>query len=500
MAYLPGVPNVSAGGKKSTVEHLGNITGRRGAGLTTLGGGDPLAHSFGHYGKNSPAVLGGPSPIRSAKGKMSKYIRQGGLTPKSMVKYALLFGALLIATPARADVDIPCGANIDAAIAANPAGTIFHLAAACIYENQVFTPKNDIVLLGAGPGSTILDGTHTTNVLVSAPPPYGGNGATGVVIDGVTIQNYAGSDDTSANNTAQMYAWKGWVIRNCIVTGSRGWGISIPGATLSNCRVIGNRHGGVTAELGLQSTNATTVTGNEIAYNNTRRDNADNDAAGLKIVELGSTLVITNNYVHDNYSTGLWLDIGVGTATISGNTVVHNSYHGIQWEISPGPAGIFNNVVNDNGWDSTMPIAGDQIFISSAGGADVHDNNVRVPVAFGVWQPHGIVLQADNRGDAVAENNVTFHDNTVTFLGSGGGQGFANNNSVVVTGTSSNNNHFYVSDTGDSHWYWNAAATSQSWSDYKTATSQDLNSTLSVGAQSVSGCLRAGCSGSGWPQ
>jgi hypothetical protein len=41
-------------------EHLGNLAGRRTPGLTTVGGGDQLAHSLSHYGKDGPQILGDP--------------------------------------------------------------------------------------------------------------------------------------------------------------------------------------------------------------------------------------------------------------------------------------------------------------------------------------------------------------------------------------------------------------------------------------------------------
>jgi hypothetical protein len=61
------VPPGTAKGQK--VQHLGNITGRRTPGLTTVGGGDQLAHSMSHYGKDAPqlvdpfAVTGFPGPL-----------------------------------------------------------------------------------------------------------------------------------------------------------------------------------------------------------------------------------------------------------------------------------------------------------------------------------------------------------------------------------------------------------------------------------------------------
>lgn len=80
MAYLPGVPDVGpapvsppGGGKTIAVQHLGSVVGRTGKGLTTVGGGDPIAHSLSHYGKP------GKNAIRG--GKMGSHVKKGGLGP-----------------------------------------------------------------------------------------------------------------------------------------------------------------------------------------------------------------------------------------------------------------------------------------------------------------------------------------------------------------------------------------------------------------------------------
>lgn len=46
-------------GKGRKAENLGNLTSMRGAGLTTIGGGDPMAHSVNQYGKGGLPVVGG---------------------------------------------------------------------------------------------------------------------------------------------------------------------------------------------------------------------------------------------------------------------------------------------------------------------------------------------------------------------------------------------------------------------------------------------------------
>ena len=47
--------------KQLGTEDLGSPVGRRGAGMTSLGGGDAGAHAFSHYGKNGPPGLEGGS-------------------------------------------------------------------------------------------------------------------------------------------------------------------------------------------------------------------------------------------------------------------------------------------------------------------------------------------------------------------------------------------------------------------------------------------------------
>lgn len=126
MAYLPGVPDggpapvspTAPGGAKTSLgkpggisavahsvgkpgntEHLGSIIGRPGKGMTSVGGGDPLAHSLNHYGKppanpaaaskllggqqmdggTVPTAHAGAKIIRGESGQMRQHVRTGGL-------------------------------------------------------------------------------------------------------------------------------------------------------------------------------------------------------------------------------------------------------------------------------------------------------------------------------------------------------------------------------------------------------------------------------------
>lgn len=401
----------------------------------------------------------------------------------------------LAANANQGPVAIPCGASISDAITANPAGTTFQLAANCTYVGQTFTAKNNIVLQGAGAGSTIIDGGHCTScVMTNAAPPYNGNGATGVIIDGVTIQNYG--PDTPENTSSQFYTWNGWIIRNCTITGGGGTGINlVGGATLMNSLITGNREIGVSGDMSLAgATGSTTISGNEVTNNNTRLDNVDNNAAGIKMVGNGIPLVIQNNYVHDNLATGIWCDVNCGKTVIKNNTVIHNRYWGIGFEVSNGPADISFNVINDNGYDTTIA-EGVGIFVSSAANANVHDNNIRSLASFG----YSILMYTQNRSDQVVANNNTFQNNTITMLGSThGNYGWTNTNAQVVTGSFSNNNNFHVVNTSDAHFFWNSATgTPQSFAAYQAATGQDAASTIAVGDASVPGCTHIGCTSGG---
>jgi len=106
MGYLPGAPDMvkpqgiaataQSVGKPARTQQLGSVVGRRGAGLTSIGGGDPGMHSLNHYGKNGSPSLGpassgvnptahaGVKMIRGGSGQMGSRIRQGGLGPGKM--------------------------------------------------------------------------------------------------------------------------------------------------------------------------------------------------------------------------------------------------------------------------------------------------------------------------------------------------------------------------------------------------------------------------------
>ena len=63
---------------------------------------------------------------------------------------------------------------------------------------------------------------------------------------------------------------------------------------------------------------------------------------------------VTNNYIHDNYNTGIWFDFDNTGADISGNYIASNWGFGIEYEASYN-ANISDNTLVGNGWASDGP-------------------------------------------------------------------------------------------------------------------------------------------------
>lgn len=98
-------------------------------------------------------------------------------------------------------------------------------------------------------------------------------------------------------------------------------------------------------------------------------DNGCGCTGGGKFWEVnGST--IDNNYVHNNYSTGLWADTNNNGLTFEGNYISDNYSIGLQYEVSYN-AVIENNTFLDNAWGGGAANPGfpeGAIYISESGG------------------------------------------------------------------------------------------------------------------------------------
>ena len=485
------------------------------------------------------------------------------------MKYASILGAFLafmILEPvtngkaARAvTVAVPCGVAINSYISAYPPGTRFQLAGStkshCTYYGQSIHTQNGITIQGDCSSSTgantILDGGNGSSTgpltwLTSGEPSaFGGDGTTRVTLQCFTIQNYAGSKlcpgtgcgwydsaGIAENWNAEVNTWDGWLLNNCTIRLSGGYAVQLAGsATIQNCLITQNYHGGITLQTRFPGNdgNPAVVKGNEISYNNLRGDAMGTDASGVKAVsraDLGGatqTVDLLDNYVYDNYATGLWCDIECSPFfQAEGNTVVNNSGFGIQYEINGvgGISDISDNVINDNGGGLNQNgsvnisgiVNGFGIFVSSSANVNIHHNNILVRSTNG----DGIVFEADCRSDApMNEQNVEVYDNTVTFQSSGTSAGQQIDGFVDMTALGTNcspgqphptsyatfsfhNNNYYSIGTGDAHFTWPPIGYSGVSLAVIETYGSEIGSTFIPGSGDVTGCTQIGCTGVGW--
>jgi hypothetical protein len=454
-----------------------------------------------------------------------------------------------VVTKSQNVVSIPCGANINSYTASAAQGgthgygpgTVFQLAGTaaspCTYSGQTFHTQNNESIEGDASSptgaNTILDGGNgATNgpftALTSGAPARGGDGTTGVTIEYLTIQNYAGSKTCSTtynvgvgctfhdnvgryeNSNAQIYTWNGWLLSNDTFTGSGGWGLQLDGsATVQNSRIVGNHQGGVNPQTCLPGTNSSQpvkIVGNEIGNNNARGDDSSFSAGGMKAVGCdGIEMDVLNNWVHDNNAAagtvGLWTDIqACSPCKIQGNTIVNNG-RGYMCEITG------HNATNDVSHNVAINTASNafSIYLNECTNFNVHDNYVNTD------QNNTIVNEASCRADANGNSNtnLAFYNNTEVFTYGGGNKGAGIMENGTAPGTScgnistwsEHNNTYYVASSSDHRWAFGTMFYSfNTLANVQNNWGQESGSVVTAGGgpTGVNGCQQVGCTGSGW--
>jgi len=299
---------------------------------------------------------------------------------------------------------------------------------------KVYIPNN--------PGSAVVE-------IGSAKFAFAGP-VSGVTIKNMMIQKYAGYGQFGA--IGQTGTGPGWTVDNVEVRYNHGAGIKLGSSSkLTNSFIHNNGELGIS----LQGTNSQAIN-NEISWNNYAGFAFSWESGGGKFSST-TNLLLQKNFVHDNYGPGLWGDTNNVNMTYDGNTVVHNESSGIQHELSFS-AVIKNNVLSGNGYLPANWLWNGQILIENSSNVQIYDNTVEVPAS----GANGISIINQNRGSGVmgkwiSENN-TVHDNSVTYLGTGGGSGMVNDTGSHPTlGNSFNSNHYYMKSGSTStakHWWW----------------------------------------------
>ncbi len=363
-------------------------------------------------------------------------------------------------------ITLVAGTNIQAAIDANPAGTVFELGAGTWHSQQAI-PKDGDQFIGDPTGTTILNGDGAT--------PYfylgGATQALNVKMENIKFTNYD-INAPSETNTAVLTI-NGWTLDNCDVSGNGATGVTIiDSGTITGGYYDSNGHAGIEGNGVADGI----IQGVEIAHNNTKGDNQDSDAGGLKITASAGLQVLDND-IYANQGNGICADVGCSDWFINGNTITNNAYNGIVYETSDGGI-IRNNVINNNG-RGPSPGPGAAIFISSSSSCQISGNSIQVGVG-----GNGIVLQADYRSDSHGLENDSVSNNTLAFTSSNGLTGMRNYASADTTGTSASYNT-YDAAADDTHWMWGNNGLGETFTAYQAASGEDIVGSGVVGEGST---------------
>jgi parallel beta-helix repeat protein len=236
----------------------------------------------------------------------------------------------------------------------------------------------------SGGQGAILSGNNSQNEGWAIDSNSSMGNQTGVTIEYLTIEKYTPNGNAGAINQDTN---TGWTIQYNTVT------LNVPGAGImaGSDNVIKDNCLTLNGQYGFQSTDANswgvdtltggpynvTVEGNEISYNDTcdfagTIDNSavgwnnynpvpsqyrptncgqvdpDGDNGGFKLWQTDG-VTIKDNYIHNNWGPGAWVDTGNANTTFTGNTFTDNEGQAIIEEISYNFA-ITGNYMADNDW------------------------------------------------------------------------------------------------------------------------------------------------------
>jgi hypothetical protein len=263
--------------------------------------------------------------------------------------------------PAGAITLSPGPTSVQDAISKHAAGTTYYLTAGTYAITSSIEPQNGDTFVGA-PGA-IIDGSNTQ------PAAFGlNNHATNVTIKYVTIQNFNGPMNNGVVNQGQGANWT--IEYDTIQNNAGANGIEIGNGDVIHYNCLkGNAQTGASAG----SAKGFTVDHNEVASNGIGYEAKNNCgcSGGMKFFT-STNATITNNWVHDNGSVGIWVDTNNSFYLIADNVIENNEDEAVMYEISYNGV-IQNNLIRGNGItgnattaDFPMPA----IYVSESGGYD----------------------------------------------------------------------------------------------------------------------------------
>jgi len=278
-------------------------------------------------------------------------------------------------------IRLAAGADLQAQIIANPAGTRFLLAPG-IYQPDELQPRPGNWIVGE-PGA-IFDGGNSIRFAIRNKDRIAD-----VVLQGIEVRNYVPQRSFGAIDMT-TYRWRvpgddgfdtadygpsiNWYLSDLWVHHNDGEGIVVgSGVVLENVRStdntwlgIGGHGDGIVIDGGVVARNSiSALEEGELNWH----------SGGMKIT-VAKNVLIRNVHVTDNYGLGIWLDISVQNARIEHNLIENNAGIGIFYEISYA-GDIRNNVVRNNALqDERTWFWPAGILVTSSTGVDVTGNHV----------------------------------------------------------------------------------------------------------------------------
>lgn len=242
-------------------------------------------------------------------------------------------------------VTLTSASNVQAAVDANPPGTVFYFSPGTYTNVSAIAPKKGNIFDGGGQAA-VLDGQNTRQYAFKSAT------AADVVIQGFVVKNY---NTPLQEGAIHSFGTTGWTIQNNHITLNAAAAV----ATDTGSRVLKNLldHNG---QEGFAAHGSNFLyEGNEIAFNNSNLAvDATWEAGGGKVWDTQNA-TFRNNNVHDNGGHGLWDDTNNIYITYDGNTIDNNWGAGIYHEIGY-DATIVNNTITRNG-TSTSPGGGQNL-------------------------------------------------------------------------------------------------------------------------------------------
>jgi hypothetical protein len=292
---------------------------------------------------------------------------------------------------------------------------------------------------------------HTVEAIVCGLPFLAnGAGADGVLIQGLTIEKFAG------NNLGAVQGRATWTIQGNEVRLNHGDGIYASGNILGN---YSHDNGDFGLEGGFAST-AMNVQGNEFAFNNW----ANFANGGGAKFEYATNLVVRNNYAHDNLGPGFHTDGDSANVLYEHNHTKNNMNAGLQHEIS-WDAVIRYNLFEDE--TTAIPASGNGSLWDHSSIAILNSSNVQIYGNTFTGSTNGIAGILGIRGNSTHSphigqtyllQNLAVHDNTFSAIANtaAGIVKIASFDNSVYT---SWNNHFTsdtysLSDSNGSYFTW----------------------------------------------